>query len=204
MEGQHQRAGGRRRKRRKSKKARTKTPIEPVMIAARRPDSPFLGTTSRLTAASATPKREIREKLDEEPIEVPASAGSTTIRRRVARIVRASEDTDTQDNRAQRLLYRLERGQGRSAITIAANDLFELEIAIPRTQELQIQLLEHEDDHRARDAVFTIAELLQTEEPFQRPVLDQRLRRLEQSAEDPITRDAADALRRAIRANHGA
>jgi hypothetical protein len=68
---------------------------------------------------------------------------------------------------------------------------------------VQIQLLEHENEHRARDAVFVMAELLQRESPIQRPVLDQRLRRLEEFAEDPITRDAARALRRSMRVHHG-
>jgi hypothetical protein len=41
--------------------------------------------------------------------------------------------------------------------------------------------------------------LLAKEEPIKRPVLDQRLRRLEEYAEDPSTRSTAAALRRSLR-----
>lgn len=204
MEGQRQRAPGKRRQRRKSKKSRNKTPIEPEFIAARRPDSPFLSPAERAAAAAAQdepPASEVKATEAKEP--APAVSNGGAVRRRTARIVRASDDGDTQDNRVVRLLDRLERSQGRAVITRAANDLFELDIVPPKTQEIQIQLLEHEDESRAQDAVFMIAELLQKESPIQRPVLDQRLRRLEQSAENLITRDAAGALRRAMRVNHG-
>ena len=125
------------------------------------------------------------------------------VRRRAARIVKAAEQTVTTDNREQRLLERLLRSQGRAAITRAADELWESKFLAPKRQEIQIQLLEHENEHRARDAVFVMAELLQKESPVQRPVLDQRLRRLEEFAEDPITRDAARALRRSMRVHHG-
>ena len=101
------------------------------------------------------------------------------------------------------LIDRLVHSQGRGAISRAADDLWESKFVAPKRQEVQIQLLEHENEHRARDAVFIMAELLQREAPIKRPVLDQRLRRLETSAEDPITRDAAGALRRSMRVHHG-
>jgi hypothetical protein len=125
------------------------------------------------------------------------------VRRRAARIVKVSEAALTPGNREQQLLDRLVRSQGRSAISRAADDLWESKFVAPKRQDIQIQLLEHENEHRARDAVFIMAELLQREAPIKRPVLDQRLRRLETSAEDPITRDAAGALRRSMRVHHG-
>jgi hypothetical protein len=125
------------------------------------------------------------------------------VRRRAVRIVKAAESTVAPDNREQRLIERLMRSQGRVAISRAADDLWENKFIAPRLQEVQIQLLEHENEHRARDAVFIMAELLQRESPVQRPILDQRLRRLEEFAEDPITRDAARALRRSMRVHHG-
>jgi hypothetical protein len=130
-------------------------------------------------------------------------AAGTVVRRRAVRIVKVADNVLTQSNREQQLLDRLVHSQGRGAISRAANDLWESKFVAPRRQEVQIQLLEHENEHRARDAVFIIAELLQREAPIKRPVLDQRLRRLETSAEDPITRDAAGALRRSMRVHHG-
>lgn len=273
MEGQRERTSSRRRQRRKSKNARGKITVEPVLIAARRPDSPLLKNGFHTVIASAEPKRSRRSSvylsdafasgpasdvqtrsgiaasgiaasglaIGESDVEEPelngvaadaddddeseASAGSeassnsspallevpnggttnarTDVRRRAVRIVKATEQTVAPDNREQRLLDRLMRSQGRVAISRAANDLWESKFKAPRQQEVQIQLLEHENEHRARDAVFVMAELLQRESPIQRPVLDQRLRRLEEFAEDPITRDAARALRRSMRVHHG-
>jgi hypothetical protein len=271
MEGQRERTSSRRRQRRKSKNARGKITVEPVLIAARRPDSPLLKNGFHAVIASAEPKRSRRSSvylsdafasdpasdvqtasgiagggmasngsdLDEPELnglagdadddsESELSAGSeaasngssgpldaanggaanapaprTDVRRRAVRIVKAAEQTAAPDNREQRLLERLMRSQGRAAISRAANELWESKFKAPRQQEVQIQLLEHENEHRARDAVFVMAELLQRESPIQRPVLDQRLRRLEEFAEDPITRDAARALRRSMRVHHG-
>jgi hypothetical protein len=260
MEGQRERTSSRRRQRRKSKNARGKITVEPVMIAARRPDSPLLKNGFHTAIASAEPKRSRRSSvylsdafasgpasdvqtgngmtLGESDVEEPelngvadedteqeASAGiaassngasalleapngnapspRTDVRRRAVRIVKAPEQTVAPDNREQRLLERLMRSQGRVAISRAANELWESKFKAPRQQEVQIQLLEHENEHRARDAVFVMAELLQRESPVQRPILDQRLRRLEEFAEDPITRDAARALRRSMRVHHG-
>ena len=272
MEGQRERTSSRRRQRRKAKNARGKITVEPVLIAARRPDSPLLKNGFHNAIASAEPKRSRRssvyltdvfsaaamgppsdgrndvaqersedDDLDEgglaaeltETRSVSATNGAATngaatngsgshgsegeldadkatngsarveVRRRAVRIVKAAEHTAAPDNREQRLIERLMRSQGRVAISRAADDLWESKFVAPRLQEVQIQLLEHENEHRARDAVFIMAELLQRESPVQRPILDQRLRRLEEFAEDPITRDAARALRRSMRVHHG-
>ena len=273
MEGQRERTSSRRRQRRKSKNARGKITVEPVLIAARRPDSPLLKNGFHAVIASAEPKRSRRSSvylseafasgsgelrndvqthrdiperahdeasdtsnggaangvaaadeneladasglLDASPnanghapaeldAERPANGvARVDVRRRAARIVKAAEHAVAPDNREQRLLERLMRSQGRVAISRAADELWESKFKAPRQQEVQIQLLEHENEHRARDAVFVMAELLQRESPVQRPVLDQRLRRLEEFAEDPITRDAARALRRSMRVHHG-
>lgn len=133
-----------------------------------------------------------------------ANGGTVQVRRRAVRIVKVTDTVLGPGNREQQLLDRLVRSQGRGAISRAADDLWEGKFVPPKRQDVQIQLLEHENEQRARDAVFAIAELLQREAPIQRPVLDQRLRRLEQSAEDPITRDAAGALRRSMRVHYGA
>ena len=132
-----------------------------------------------------------------------SSGSAGVVRRRAARIVRLADNVAAPSNREQVLIDRLVRSQGRGAISRAADDLWESKITVPKCQEIQIQLLEHENEIRARDAVFAMAELLQREAPIKRPVLDQRLRRLETSAEDPITRDAAGALRRSMRVHHG-
>ena len=292
MEGQREKTSSRRRQRRKSKNARAKAVVEPVLIAARRPGAPRLENGFRTVVASAQPKglgaasngavvadghsanhvarngadsaavtldglahagntslasgalatngfgngsfanngaasngapshglqldgQSPDDELDGQATEARATAngssdfaasnGSATgVRRRAVRIVKVTDNALTPgSNREQQLLDRLMRSQGRGAISRAADDLWESKFVAPKRQEVQIQLLEHENEHRARDAVFAIAELLQREAPIKRPVLDQRLRRLETSAEDPITRDAAGALRRSMRVHHG-
>jgi hypothetical protein len=262
-QGQRERTSSRRRQRRKSKSTRSKVVVEPVLIAARRPDSPRLETGFRSVVASAQPKgfggaphaktnghatssdaaasapsnghangqvashghtpvdgAELAPNghlngaaarlLDLDSADARlgsngdvSNGGVPGVRRRAVRIVKVSDNVLTQSNREQQLLDRLVRSQGRGAISRAADDLWESKFVAPKRQEVQIQLLEHENEHRARDAVFIMAELLQREAPIKRPVLDQRLRRLETSAEDPITRDAAGALRRSMRVHHG-
>lgn len=286
MEGQRERTSSRRRQRRKAKNPRNKVVVEPVLIVARRPDSPLLKNGFHTAVASAHPKQSgigrgtsvsVANGLsgadgvmangamaNHRPLangvalnghaglnghstsngsgamnghlEAGAASGSVAaghtangaladedwtqgeplaaapsdsprgdgVRRRAVRIVKVTDAAVGPGNREQQLLDRLVRSEGRGAISRAANDLWENKFVPPKRQEVQIQLLEHENEHRARDAVFAMAELLQREAPIKRPVLDQRLRRLEQSAEDPITRDAAGALRRSMRVHHGA
>jgi hypothetical protein len=299
-QGQRERTSSRRRQRRKAKSPRNKVVVEPVLIVARRPDSPLLKNGFHTAVASAHPKqsgtgraaashgltmtsspianganmngsvsngsvvngraatngvanghsapssnelavndssvarseknghaangagasgREAMvqeeflfaqpEAVQDEAVHQEARTSSDSprgdgVRRRAVRIVKVTDAALSPGNREQQLLDRLVRSEGRGAISRAANDLWESKFVAPKRQEIQIQLLEHENEHRARDAVFAMAELLQRESPIKRPVLDQRLRRLEQSAEDPITRDAAGALRRSMRVHHGA
>jgi hypothetical protein len=274
MEGQREKTSSRRRQRRKAKNARGKVVVEPVLIAARRPDSPLLKSGFRTVVASAQPKsgassaaanghaqvdaiggalgnggepatlgqRGQLEYDDDVAVDdvmsdgglpsgglsgngssgngssangsgassavlsssdLSSSAAGAGVRRRAARIVKLADNVAAPSNREQVLIDRLVSSQGRGAISRAADDLWESKITVPKRQEIQIQLLEHENEIRARDAVFAMAELLQREAPIKRPVLDQRLRRLETSAEDPITRDAAGALRRSMRVHHG-
>jgi len=242
-QGQRERTSSRRRQRRKSKSARSKVVVEPVLIAARRPDSPRLEAGFRPIVASAQPKSfggaahaktnghasssdvsasapsntllgnhslsnghtpvngvdaapnghtngsaailaDEFDTADARPIGVSDGGGTGVVRRRAVRIVKVADNVLTPGNREQQLLDRLVRSQGRGAISRAADDLWESKFVAPKRQEVQIQLLEHENEHRARDAVFIMAELLQRESPIKRPVLDQRLRRLETSADD--------------------
>src|SRR6187551_1507149 len=63
MEGQRERTSSRRRQRRKAKNARGKITVEPVMIVARRPDSPLLKNGFHSAIASAEPKRSRRSSV---------------------------------------------------------------------------------------------------------------------------------------------
>src|SRR6187399_870682 len=71
MEGQREKLNGNRRRRRRNK-SESKTQTAPVLIAARRPDSPRLGKISRRNiAASARPKRNGGSVFIDAPVDAP-------------------------------------------------------------------------------------------------------------------------------------
>lgn len=207
MMEQHQRSGGSRNRRKKAKsKAEPKPKQEPVLIVARRPDSPLLMKVSnRNIAASARPKKarqpgdprdngEDVEELKSEPVAAEPP-------RRLARIAQAPVAVlDDDVLRRERLLERLVQSEGRIAITRVANELLNGSEPLPETQEIQLQLLEHFDERRARDAMDVLARLFTSHPPIKRPILEQRLRRLETEADESETREKAATLRRSIRA----
>lgn len=99
----------------------------------------------------------------------------------------------------QRLLNRLLAAEGRPAITKAVKDYLAAGHELPREQDVCLQLLEHPDEDRVRGAIDTLSSLLETEPAKRRAVLDSRLRRLAEFADEKPTRDAAEALRRQLR-----
>lgn len=220
MEQQRQRAnGGRKGKRGKQKskaKSEPKNKPEPVFIVARRPDSPLLmKVANRNIAASARPKkpRDPGASNKETDVELEASddsvlsdghaveAAPVEKERRVARIAAAPTTSllDDATARRERLLERLISSEGRSAISRVANELLEGPEALPETQEIQLQLLEHVDERRAKDAMVVLERLWNSQTPIKRPILDQRLRRLESEADDAEIRTKAAQLRRTLR-----
>lgn len=175
------------------------------MIAARRPDSPLLAKpTRRAIVASASPSRAAdkraggsgdpagKDRRQPPRREEPA--------RRAARIVSATgTGNDERERQRERLLDRLMNSDGRGAISRAADEYLDAGFDLPNEQEVHLQLLEHVDEGRARASIDAIFALLQKEPPLKRPVLAQRLRRLEEYADEALTRDKAAALRRNLR-----
>lgn len=98
----------------------------------------------------------------------------------------------------QRLLHKLLHAEGRPAITKAANELFKHGFALPQEQDVYLQLLEHTNEDRVREAIEALATILLAEVPKRRAVLQSRLRRIEEYAEDPTTRTAATDLWRQV------
>jgi hypothetical protein len=120
--------------------------------------------------------------------------------RRAARIVQVNAaGPDDREKQRLRLLERLLTSEGRVAISRAANDLRLAGFEFPLNQDVQLQLLEHNDENLARQAVAQLKVLLETEKPIKLPIFSQRLRRLEEVGEDPLTRKTAADLRRQIR-----
>jgi hypothetical protein len=107
---------------------------------------------------------------------------------------------DTREQERKRLILRLLASEGRAAISRAANDLELAGFTFPIAQDVQLQLLEHVDEGRAFEALQQLSSLLRDESPIKRPLFEQRLKRLEESADEQAVRLAAAELRRAIRA----
>lgn len=202
MDGQRQKSGWGRRRRRKSQRKEPRAAPEPVLIAARRPDSPrLIKAAGRAIAASAAPKRPRQERVETTPEETtPAKATKPDVPRRAARIVQLGAGVlDDRERERQKLFQRLMSSQGRGAITRAANDYIGAGFELPDDQEIHLQLLEHFDEGRARESLIAMTRLLRDQPAMKRPVLDQRLRRLEEHADEPATRALAAELRRSLR-----
>jgi len=146
-------------------------------------------------------------RFDEEPAREPAKAleeirpkPAPEPARRAARIITLGAGAqDARRLEQQKLLGRLLSSQGRGAVSRAAEEFLRNGFDLPDEQEVHLQLLEHFDESRARESLTTMARLLKDQPPIKRPVLDQRLRRLEEYADEAATRTLAADLRRAIR-----
>ena len=200
MDGQRQRSV---RKRRRKTRADAQEKSEVVLIAARRPNAPVsVAARGRVgIAASASPHRAVGAGTQATAPRVSVSPSRPAPEpRRSARIVeqRAGNSNDVERER-QRLIERLLASEGRAAISRAADEYRAAGFVFPVDQEVQLKLLEHLDEECARAAIVALEALLNKERPIKKPVFEQRLRRLEEYADEPATREAASSLRRAIR-----
>ena len=106
--------------------------------------------------------------------------------------------SDPQATERQRLLGKFLCAEGRPKIAKAATDFLRAGFTFPEEQDVYLQLLEHTDETHVRSAIDVLATLLVSELPKRRAVLESRLRRIEQFAEDADTRAAAERLRRRV------
>ncbi len=217
MDGQRHSFGATRKRRHPKHNGPPKA--EPILIAARRPDAPPARPPRRLIAASASPRGNGSRASAAPPGENHHGningkghnghftetglnpANGIDAQRRAARIVHVNASgPDDQEKQRLRLIERLLTSEGRVAISRAANDLRLAGFEFPLNQDVQLQLLEHNDENLARQAIVQLKVLLESERPIKIPIFSQRLRRLEEVGEDPLTRKAATDLRRLIRA----
>jgi hypothetical protein len=214
MDGQRHSFGAARKRRRPKNNGTPKTEL--ILIAARRPDAPPARPPRRLIAASASPRNSAARANGEalggfmpgndsdngrNDSPKPANGNGLDAQRRAARIVHVNAaGLDDRERQRLRLIERLLTSEGRVAISRAANDLKLAGFDFPLNQDVQLQLLEHNDEALARQAIIQLQQLLRSERPIKLPVFTQRLRRLEEVGEDPTTRHAAADLRRSIRA----
>jgi hypothetical protein len=164
------------------------------LIAARRPNSPLM--VKARASASASPKAK-KESL---PPPKPERERAEPSPKRAVRIVQpTAAGADEREREREKLLARLLAAEGRSAVTRAATDYAAAGFEFPRDQPVQIKLLEHLDEEVIRCALAALCQLLAGEAPTKRPLLEQRLKRLEDNADEAGTREAAADLRRRLR-----
>jgi hypothetical protein len=165
-----------------------------MIFSARRPVAPATeqsvaapeDSSGQSESERASPAEAIVEQMPKAP--------------RVARIVSASvQDHDARLLERERLLARFLASEGRGAITRAADQFLRAGFEFPVEQPVQLQLLEHNDEALVRDAIGALRGILTSEPPLKRPIFEQRLKRLEDGAEEEATRSAASDLRRALR-----
>lgn len=162
-----------------------------MILSARRPAVP----------AAPPPVTEPSPSADE--LEALSDSGATVEhkpRPRSARIVSAAvHDPDGRKLERERLLARLLSSEGRGAVTRAADQYLRAGFEFPVDQPTQLQLLEHLDESLVRCAMEALRGIVVSEPPLKRPILEQRLKRLEDSGEEEATRVAATDLRRVLR-----
>jgi hypothetical protein len=111
--------------------------------------------------------------------------------------------SDPRTTERQRLLSKLLLAQGRPNVSKAADEFVRAGFTFPDDQDVHLQLLEHLDEEHVRSAIDALSTLLVGELPKRRAVLDSRLRRIEEFAEDVATREAAARLRRTVNGRSG-
>ena len=120
-------------------------------------------------------------------------------RRAGARIVgEPTGTTDPLELERERLLDRVLAAEGRPAITNSVDAFLEGGFEFPQAQQVWLQILEHKDEERVVQAIEQLTTILDEEEPERRAVLESRLRRIEEYADESATKDAAATLRRLL------
>jgi hypothetical protein len=113
------------------------------------------------------------------------------------RVVESAPDA-AQSNKRQDLLRKVNAAQGSKAISDAIETFLGAGFELPDDQEVFLQMLEHRDEERVREAIEKLERLLAGQLPKRKPVLVQRLKRLEENADESQTREAAAELRRKV------
>lgn len=115
------------------------------------------------------------------------------------KVVQTATEGDTPAvNRRQDMLRKINAAQGSKPISDTIDAFLQAGYVLPDDQEIFLQMLEHRDETRVREAIQKLEQLLMGQLPRRKPVLVQRLKRLEEHAEDDDTRSAAAQLRRKV------
>ena len=157
----------------------------PEVVLARRSTSPPPPAAKAPSAAEPSRSSEVAAPV--------ASA------KRAARIVGTPAALDDAELERRHLLARLLDSEGSAAVTRAANAYKKGGFLFPEEQAVQLKLLEHSDESDVCSALDVLTALLDEQPPIMLPIFEQRLKRLEDGAENPETRSRAAELRRVLR-----
>ncbi len=166
---------------------------------ARRPQAPLpeVVLARRPASIAATAVHSAEVNVANAPI-APAPEPSTPAKR-AARIVTGALAVDDAELERRHLLSRLLDCVGPAAVTRAATAYLKGGFSFPEEQPVQLKLLEHSDETAVCRALDVLTALLDQQAPIQLPIFEQRLKRLEEGAENPETRERAAELRRVLR-----
>lgn len=182
---------------RRSKRTDAKSDQPERRRATRRAPLPLPEVVLARRPASVRPAAPV-----DRPIAVPAlpmaEAALPAPARRTARIVTGPTLDDAELER-RHLLARLLDSEGPAAVTRAATAYKKGGFEFPLEQPVQLALLEHSDEAEVCSALDALTALLDEQAPIKLPVFEQRLKRLEDGADNPETRRRAAELRRVLR-----
>jgi hypothetical protein len=114
------------------------------------------------------------------------------------RVVESQTAAEGGSVKRQEMLRKIGVAQGSKAISDAIEVFLAAGHTLPDEQDVFLQMLEHRDESRVREAIVQLEKLLAGQLAKRKPVLVQRLKRIEENAEETETRDAAAALRRRV------
>jgi hypothetical protein len=167
--------------------ARRATAPLPEVVLARRP-------------ASAQPLAQRTDSSVSPPVaSAPQAEALPVASKRAARIVGTALAVDDTELERRHLLARLLDSEGPAQVTRAAKAYRKGGFQFPEEQPVQLKLLEHTDEAEVCAALGVLTALLDEQAPVQLPVFEQRLKRLEDGAEEAETRTRAAELRRVLR-----
>jgi hypothetical protein len=171
--------------RRKRHRGETKVWRDPHVVPARN-NSP--GAAEPASESDGTPAAEGNGQRRRSPQ-----------RRRAARIIAEPPgEVDPRELERERMLQRLLEAAGRPSISRAADAFLDAGFEFPASQAVWLQLLEHKSEDKVAEAIGELSGLLEENPPERRAVLDSRLRRIEEYADEPSTQQAAGRLRRML------
>ena len=131
-----------------------------------------------------------------DPAEALEKAGPAA---RAPKVVDSSTpEVEAGPSRRQDQLRKILAASSTKAISDSIDGFLNAGHTLPDDQEVFLQMLEHRNEERVRDAIGQLERLLMGQLPKRKPVLVQRLKRIEEHAEEPATRDAAGLLRRKV------